>query len=60
MPLLAAPGLGRRPWAPHMLGRGRGRELRRDETAFGDPGGHRARAWQPETGSRGEGAGSVV
>lgn len=48
LPLLAAPGLGRRPWAPHMLGGRRGWELRRDEAAFGDPGGHGARAWQPE------------
>lgn len=48
LPLLAAPGLGRRPWAPHMLGGRRGWELRRDEAAFGDPGGHGARVWQPE------------
>lgn len=48
LPLLAAPGLGRRPWAPHMLGGRRGWELRRDEAAFGDLGGHGARAWQPE------------
>jgi hypothetical protein len=48
LPLLAAPGFGRRPWAPHMLGGRRGWELRRDEAAFGDPGGHGARARQPE------------
>lgn len=39
------------------VGRGRGRELRRDETAFGDPGGHRARAWQPEMAQGGRGGG---
>lgn len=34
---------------------GRGRELRRDETAFQDLGGHRARARQPEMAHRAKG-----
>lgn len=55
LPLLAAPGLGRRPWALHMLGGRRGWELRRDEAAFGDPGGAWGKGMAARDGSQGEG-----
>lgn len=54
---MGSPGPWQEATGSAHVGRGQGRELRRDKTAFGDPGGHRARAWQPEMAQGGRGGG---